>query len=202
MSRRWSMLACLLLLAGCHLADQSATADVSATPSVRTAPIAAVPSAIGKSVTLARYDGYAGVRFGMDEAAFGRAWLDQRGLGELKGAPGPDSSCFYKTPTRVQRPADFAFMFEHGHFVRYDVGTAREVAPGGGEVGMDEAQIRALYGARVQVQAHKYVEGAHYLRVPAAQGSDVLLFETDAQGTVMRWRVGVPPQVDYVEGCA
>ena len=29
-----------------------------------------------------------------------------------------------------------------------------------------------------------------------------VIFETDAEGTVTEWRVGLPPQVDYVEGCA
>jgi len=29
-----------------------------------------------------------------------------------------------------------------------------------------------------------------------------LLFETDAAGKITRWRVGVPPQIDYVEGCS
>jgi hypothetical protein len=28
------------------------------------------------------------------------------------------------------------------------------------------------------------------------------VFETDAGGTVTEWRAGVPPQVDYVEGCS
>ncbi|TQC57293.1 lectin, partial [Pantoea dispersa] len=31
--------------------------------------------------------------------------------------------------------------------------------------------------------------------------SGVLVFETDAAGKVVAWRVGLPPQVDYVEGC-
>jgi hypothetical protein len=58
-----------------------------------------------------------------------------------------------------------------------------------------------LYGERVESQPHKYVAGGSYLRVAAPQGESALLFETDAQGTVTRWRVGVPPAGDYVEGC-
>jgi hypothetical protein len=104
-------------------------------------------------------------------------------------------------PKWVKHPADFAFMFEGGRFVRYDVGTTKETAPGGGRVGMDAARVRALYGERVTSQPHKYVAGASYLRIAAPQGDSALVFETDAQGRVTRWRVGVPPQVDYVEGC-
>ncbi|HUH54507.1 MAG TPA: lectin [Rhodanobacter sp.] len=164
-------------------------------------PAASASSAVVPAVaniapaSSARYDGYGDVRFGMDEAAFAEAWR-----GELKGAPSPGSSCFHKTPKGVTPPADVAFMFEGGRFVRYDVGTVKETAPGGGKVGMDEARIRALY-AHVDAQPHKYVSGASYLRIAAPHGDEVLVFETDAQGKITRWRVGVPPQIDYVEGC-
>ena len=181
-------LAAALLLAGCGQADRTAEpAPASA------ATTAAVPDT---AATVARYDGYGDMRFGMDEAAFAAAWG-----GALRGAAQPGSSCFYKTPTWVKHPAEFAFMFEGGRFVRYDVGTPKETAPGGGKLGMDAAQIRALYGERVTSQPHKYVAGASYLRVIAPQGESALVFETDAQGRVTRWRMGVPPQVDYVEGC-
>jgi hypothetical protein len=200
MMRRLLGLACVLLLAGCGEAEPPAAAGLSAaTPAIPPAtPVPAATAAAANTVgEMARYDGYGDLRFGMDQAAFDRAWG-----GELKGTPQPGSSCFYKTPKWVRTTSDFAFMFEGGRFVRYDVGTAKETAPGGGKVGMSVALIRALYGTGVQAQPHKYVPGTHTLRIPAPQGSGVLLFETDAQGTVTRWRVGVPPQVDYVEGCA
>jgi hypothetical protein len=183
-------LAAALLLAGCGQADRTAAPTPAPTAA---ATAAAVPDAAD---AMARYDGYGDLRFGMDEAAFATAWG-----GALNGAAQAGSDCFYKTPQWVKRPADFAFMFEGGRFVRYDVGTAKETAPGGGKVGMDVAQIRALYGERVQSQPHKYVVGASYLRIATPQGESALVFETDAQGKVTRWRVGVPPQVDYVEGC-
>ena len=160
------------------------------------AAAASVPASMAPDA-LARYDGYGDMRFGMDQVAFGKAWG-----GELNGAPDAGSTCFYKSPKWAKLPGDIRFMFEDGRFVRYDVGTAKEAAPGGGKVGMDEAQIRNLYGPVVQAQPHKYVTGAQYLRIAAAQGGGVLLFETDEHGKVARWRVGVPPQVDYVEGCS
>ena len=40
-----------------------------------------------------------------------------------------------------------------------------------------------------------------YLRIEG-HGDTVLVFETDEDGTVTEWRVGVPPYVDYVEGCS
>jgi hypothetical protein len=144
---------------------------------------------------MARYDGYGDMRFGMDEAAFRTAWA-----GELGGQSG--DACFYLWPKWVRAPSDFAFMFEHGKFVRYDVGTAKETAPGGGKVGMTGQQIRDLYAGHVQTQPHKYVVGGKVLRVTRAGGDGVLVFELDAAGKVTAWRAGVPPQVDYVEGCS
>jgi hypothetical protein len=95
-------------------------------------------------------------------------------------------------------------MFEKGHFVRYDVTNARQIAPGGGAVGMQAAMLRTLYGAALQSSPHKYVPGALYLRIAAPHSNSALVFETDAQGMqgkVVRWHAGIPPQVDYVEGC-
>ena len=132
----------------------------------------------------------------MDEIDFDKTWGDV-----LKGAPEQGSSCYYKSPKRVKLSADFIFMFEHGRFVRYDVGSAKEVAPGGGKVGMSAEEIHQLYGPEVVVQPHKYVEGGKTLRIAAPDGDGALVFETDAQGKITRWYVGIPPQVDYVEGC-
>jgi len=204
------IVAAALALAGCGQADPAAPSTAEApsvaASSVRPAIATSVP-ATSAAETMARYDGYGDLRFGMDEASFDKASSNKASSntawgGELKGVPEQGSTCFYKTPTRAKSPRDFAFMFEAGHFVRYDVGSAKELAPGGGKVGMDEAQIRALYGTHVAAQPHKYVDGAKYLRIAAPQGDGVLLFETDEHGKVTRWRVGVPPQVDYVEGCS
>lgn len=210
MNRYALIAAATLALAGCGQAGPSASPTAEAPPvaasSARPAVATSAP-ATSAADAMASYDGYGDLRFGMDEAAFEKASFNKASSnkalgGELKGAPEQGSTCFYKTPTWVKSPRDFAFMFEAGHFVRYDVGSAKELAPGGGKVGMDEAQIRALYGTRVEAQPHKYVDGAKYQRIAAPQGPGVLVFETDAQGKVTRWHVGVPPQVDYVEGCS
>jgi hypothetical protein len=47
------------------------------------------------------------------------------------------------------------------------------------------------------------VEGGHYLSIAASGvAPSKLVFETDAAGKVTAWRVGLTPQVDYVEGCS
>lgn len=190
---------CVVVLAGCQGGSPEApvpAATVPASPS--TALAAAAPSAPATDadpLAMARYDGYGDMRFGMDEAAFRTAWG-----GELEGQPG--EACFYLWPKWVKVPADFAFMFEDGRFVRYDVGTAKETAPGGGKVGMTSQQIQDLYAGHVKEQPHKYVVGGKVLRVTRADGDGVLVFEVEADGKVTAWRAGMPPQVDYVEGCS
>lgn len=196
MTRTLLVLLVALALGACEAPSPDAT-PVAGPSSVAPAPAATVeaaPSVQGAPQVKARYDGYGDVRFGMDEAAFRAAWQ-----GELQGRG--DQVCFYLWPKRVKVPADFAFMFEHGRFVRYDVGTTTRVAPGGGKVGMRAERIRALYPGATG-QPHKYVPGGQYLRVEHADGKGVLVFDIGADGRVGSWRAGVPPQVDYVEGCS
>ncbi len=155
-----------------------------------------VPPDAGAVTRPTRFDGYGPVRFGMTEAEVLEAWdgtLRNDGAGEV---------CHYLQPDDENPTAHFALMIENGRFVRYDVGNADMVAPGGGKVGLTGDEIRALYPGRVESRPHKYVEGGQYLRVPASEGSGWLVFETDAAGRVTSWRAGVAPQVDYIEGCA
>ncbi|MGQ4660319.1 lectin [Lysobacter sp. F6437] len=155
------------------------------------------PDADDSNVGAARFDGYGPARFGMSADEVIAAWD-----GELNGEPAADgSSCFHLNPVGQPDIAYFALMFEGGEFVRYSVSNETMAAPGGGELGMDATQIEALYPG-VEQQNHKYVEGGHYLRVGQEGGDGVLVFETDADDVVTEWRVGVPPQVDYVEGCS
>jgi hypothetical protein len=143
---------------------------------------------------LARFDGYGDMKFGMDEATARKAWG-----GELNGKVQGDQ-CTYLNPKSNKSMSHFAFMFEGGKFVRYDVGNDTEVAPGGGRRGMSKAEIEKLYGARVQASPHHYVQGGQYLKVRGDGGA--VVFETDAKGVVTEWHAGVEPQVNYIEGCS
>lgn len=158
-----------------------------------TAPVSAPPSA---AAGLARFDGYGDLRFGMNAEQARKAWG-----GELKGKPEEAGGCYYLQPIWGTNPRDFGFMVEDDRFVRVDVGNDKEIAPGGGKIGMSAEQIGKLYAGRVQTQPHKYEPGAKLLRIDDPSGG-VLVFETDKAGKVTRWRVGIPPQVDYVEGCS
>ncbi len=165
-----------------------------------TVPPATVPHAAAALAPLSTtFEGYGPVPFGAEPDALREAWS-----GELDGSPAPadPAACYYLFPQ--PRPAEghgTAFMVEGGRFVRVDVDQAGAVAPGGGRIGMDAAEVVALYPGQVEEQPHKYVEGGAYLRIAADQGPAVLVFEVDPDGAVGGWRVGLPPQVDYVEGC-
>ncbi|KAF1686683.1 hypothetical protein B1992_07185 [Pseudoxanthomonas broegbernensis] len=196
-----------LFLAACTQPPPAAgRSDAQADDPFMDQPAEAVPPATapGAAAALAPptadFSGLGPVPFGAEAEALRRAWD-----GPLEGAPDPAdaAACHYLfPPPRSGQGYGTAFMVEGGRFVRVDVDDRAVIAPGGGRIGMQAEDIALLYAGRIEERPHKYVEGGRYLRI-AGEGSDaVLVFETDAQGTVQAWRIGLPPQVDYVEGCS
>jgi len=142
------------------------------------------------------YSGFGPARFGATAEEVRMAWGK-----DMAGGPGDPQGCYYLYPEPHQKGSHrIGFMIENQRFSRLDVDVADIVAPGGGRVGMSAAEIGQHYADLVE-QPHKYVEGAKYLRHTDAASGAVLVFETDASGKVTAWRLGTPPQVDYVEGC-
>lgn len=188
-------------IAGCFVLLSACTESSGTAGRIASMPLALEGNAPSNSLQ-AHYDGYGNLRFGISAAQFSAAWN-----GALRGLPlpAPQDECHTVYPVRMREPAGISFMFEGKRFVRYDVQNAQLVAPGGGRVGMKAATLRTLYGAQLQSSPHKYVQGALYLRIASPNNKGVLVFETDAQGMqgkIVRWHAGIPPQVDYVEGCA
>ena len=175
-------------------AEPAPPATPAPTPQPTPAP---VPDAPPAGSGLAHWDGYGDMRLGMTAEQARAAWQ-----GELKGVPAEGESCFHLSPASAKVPAELAFMFEGGKFVRYSTQDAALTAPGGGRIGMTVDEIKALYAGRVEEQPHKYETGGKYLRIKDAGTGSVLILETSAAGKVDEWRVGVTPQVDYVEGCS
>lgn len=205
-SALWVLIAAALSLAACKPEAQPPESSSPATqaPAAETAasvpetPASPVPDTTPSIDTQAGFAGYGDMKLGSTVEEAKTAWG-----GELNGKPSEGSTCYYLTPKWVKTPSDFAFMVEDGKFVRYDVGTDKEAAPGGGKVGMTLEELQKQYANALQSSPHKYVEGGKYLSVAASGvAPSKLVFETDAAGKVTAWRVGLTPQADYVEGCS
>jgi hypothetical protein len=148
------------------------------------------------------FQGFGPARFGAEEEAVRQAWGRPLQPYKLAGT----QLCYYlEMDPRPERGADVAvaFMFEGAKFVRYDVNGTTPVAPGGFIVGSHADDIVAAFGSRVEQQPHKYIGAGRYLIVTPEYGEEArLVFEVDGEGRVIEWRIGLPPQVFYVEGCA
>lgn len=194
----------LLALTACNPAPapQDAVVPPADQPTGDVPPATApTPDAAGTDPTagLVGLAGYGSASFGMDVAALRKAVPE---LGE--GKPDEPGGCHYLPLTRASGEAPrVSFMIEGDKFVRIDVDSSAVVAPGGGRIGMGVDQIDALYAGRVEKLPNKYVPAARDLRIKDADGgTGVLMFQADEKGSVHAWHVGIPPQVDYVEGCS
>ncbi|HJR74069.1 MAG TPA: lectin [Luteimonas sp.] len=160
-------------------------------------PATAPPATAMPAPVPGTYEGYGQARFGMSVEQVKRGWD-----GELEGKSDDPNACYYLRPKQTDGAGWPALMFENGKFVRYDVETVADVAPGGGQVGMSIDDIKTAYAGRVEERPDKYVEGGKNLRIKSNDGASAIVFETDVAGKITSWHVGVPPQVDYVEGCS
>jgi hypothetical protein len=168
-------------------------------PSEPVAPAPNDPATPSYDETLVNWGGYRTAPFNGDAAAV-RAAATETLTGEPDPDNGPDG-CYYLMPPTDADGYRYAFMMEGGKFVRLDVKTADIVAPGGIVPGMTKADVLAAFPQTVQ-QPHHYTDGQYLVVAPADGGEARLVFEVDAAGTIERWRIGLEPQVHYVEGCS
>ena len=196
-----------LVLAACGT-ERAAEAEAGAAADAVAEVIEAIepatePAAASDAIpatAAARTDGYGAPVFGMPAAAAVAKWTGNplQPAGEVDDP----AACHHLVPAGQGRDG-LALMFEGDAFVRYATASDAIAAPGGGRVGMDAAALEGLYGGRLAASPHKYLEGGKVLSSPLDGGAQPsrLVFELDAEGRVSRWRVGLEPQVGYVEGC-
>ena len=165
----------------------------------RPAAAEAVPSAPGQTAAepwTIRLDGVGPLLFGMTLAEARAALGDS-----LQAAP-TDGACGFALPRGA--PAGVRLMVEGSKVVRVDVDSSGVRTAAGAEVGMAEADVRGRHPDGLDVRPHKYDPKGRYLVVEGTAPADSarrLIFETDGQ-RVVRYRAGVLPAVEYVEGCA
>lgn len=181
--------------------DSIAPERVEPTPASegpRAEPAAASAASFAETAPIG-FDGFGPAHFGDDEESIRQSW------GRPLKITGTDQdNCRLLIPEpKLGDTYRIVFMLEDKKFVRYVVDVDQYTAPGGLKVGASADEVLKAYAGHVEAMPHKYVEGAQYLVVTPPQGGDRrLLFETDAQGKVIAWRIGVMPQVMYVEGCS
>jgi hypothetical protein len=68
------------------------------------------------------------------------------------------------------------------------------------QVGDSEQKARKIYGSRMKVTEHTYVDHGHYLTVRSAKGRYGVRFETDGS-KIIGYYAGSYEAIQYVEGC-
>ena len=204
------LVACVVMASGCSK-PEPATAPaqvvapapaVVAEPEPEPAPPVPTPSeqAMARNdPAVINFQGFGPAKFGADQEQVRMSW----GHPLEAGTPAEGASCYqlFMDP-RPEGGKGITFLFEEGKFARYDVDVPLHVAPGDLTVGATAMDVMAAFPGAVEEQPHKYVPGARNLIVTPADGSAArLVFEVNPEGTVSAWRIGVPPQVHYVEGC-
>jgi len=184
---------------GCSPRESPQSAAPAEVPPASESQPSAAASAHKNDPAVVNFAGFGPAHFGDDEEHVRMAW----GYPLVSGKPAAGSTCFYLA---MDPPPDngrgIRFMMEEGKFVRYDVDVPLHVAPGDVVVGDDGDAVRKAFAGRVDDQPHKYIEGGRTLTVSAPDGGAArLVFEIDAAGKISNWRIGIPPQVYYVEGC-
>jgi hypothetical protein len=139
-----------------------------------------------------RYDGVGPVKIGMSLAQLSAALHQELGPDERD-----EHSCFY---IDAHGHDHVGFMIIDGKVARVDVGAAGPKTLAGIQVGDTEDHARQIYGARMKVTAHTYIDDGHYLTVPSADGRYGIRFETE-KGKIIGYYAGTYKAIQYVEGC-
>ncbi len=170
-------------------AEPPATAEIS---DAGAHPAAAAPVA---SLTVSEF-GIGKLRGGMSIAEASEALVSPVSI------PSGTDSTGCATGGWKSKPDGVSLMIEGLRVVRVDVTSVGIATTEGARVGDSEARIRKLYGARVSESPHKYTNGKYLTVTPLAATDSAfrLIFEI-GNGRVTRYRSGIRPQVEYVEGC-
>ncbi len=200
---RLSLLASsILLLTACQPAadDGTIAAPLIVAPITQAAPESMEAPIAANDPELINFLGFGTAKFNADEEAVRMAW----GRPMTTDDSSEGSSCHYLKPeVAADVKNGIAFMFEEERFVRYDVEDASHMAPGNFKVGDAADDVKAAFAGRIEQTPHKYLNKGFTLTVtPEEESTARLIFEVDANGKVINWRIGIPPNIFYVEGCS
>jgi hypothetical protein len=114
----------------------------------------------------------------------------------------PADQCWYLHYGQVRKGdgPSFQLMIIDGRVVRIELlGTLHTLS--GARIGSTEAELRQLYGSRLDVQPHKYDEKGRTITYRSGDGANGLRFETSS-GKVTAIQAGPWEHLNYVEGCS
>ena len=98
--------------------------------------------------------------------------------------------------------SDFDLMVIDDRVARIELkGASKLHTLSGARIGSSEAELRRLYGARLDVQPHKYDPHGHTITWRSSDGEYGLRFET-SNGKVTAIQSGPWEHLNYVEGCS
>ncbi|MBW4617282.1 MAG: hypothetical protein KME21_29475 [Desmonostoc vinosum HA7617-LM4] len=113
-----------------------------------------------------------------------------------------DNGCGYSKPQGIE---NLLFMVRGNQIARIDVVRNSTIKTlNGAGIGDTRGKIEAMYPRLIKVTPHKYVQGGHYLTYIPPKVSDrkySIVFETNENDVVTRFRSGKLPEVTWVEGC-
>jgi len=206
MNRSVAALLALALLAACSDASDDgaggASADsTQAAPPAAAADSAPAPAGEGGGWQLSE-NGIGAVRVGMSPAEATTA-LGADFAGDGTAEPGVEDACEYARSAAL--PPGVKVMLVGGRVARVQVDSGATATAAGARIGDAEARVRELYrGKELRVQPHKYEAGRYLIVLPQSPRDTLhrIVFETDSAGIVKRFRGGVIPAVEYVEGCS
>jgi len=160
-------------------------------------PVTQAPPPVPEIDSALRMDGIGDVHIGMSRA-------DIEGVlsTALDAAPPSEgSTCQYATADALP---GLKLMLEDDALVRIDVEGEGVRSPEGVGIGTAETDVVSVYGPRATVMPHKYEAAWNYVEVAETNPRDPpLLYVFESDGTsIVTWRAGRAPQVQYVEGCS
>jgi len=108
-----------------------------------------------------------------------------------------EQGCFY---VESSKHPHIGFMIIDGRLARIDVDSSVVATSSGIRVGDLESRALKVYGSKLKVQSHQYIDNGHYLTIRSSSGRYGIRFETD-QGKITTFYAGLYDAIQYVEGC-
>ena len=139
---------------------------------------------------------------GLGPIRAGMRWEQVLPLADWPGMEGRKRSpdCWYMRYDGGK--SDFDLMIIDGQVARIELrGTSTLHTFAGAHIGTTDDELRQMYGARLDVQPHKYDENGHTFTLRSGGGDHGLRFET-SHGKVTGIQAGPWEHLNYVEGCS